>query len=114
MRPTKDSTAVFETVEAGRSRVVGFLDFGTVSALLPTGMAAIETGRAASIDLAGVCASDSSGLALLIEWLSVAKRAGAPLRYENIPAQLHQLADLSDVQELLTGAPPLNGEPPSA
>ena len=53
------------------------------------------------IDLAGVTASDSSGLALLIEWLSVAKAAGRALRYDNIPSQLHQLARLSEVEELL-------------
>jgi phospholipid transport system transporter-binding protein len=53
------------------------------------------------IDLAGVTASDSAGLALLIEWLSVAKSAGRSLRFENIPSQLQQLARLSEVEELL-------------
>ena len=56
------------------------------------------------IDLAGVTASDSSGLALVIEWLSVAKAAGKELRYENIPTQLQQLARLSEVEELLAPA----------
>jgi phospholipid transport system transporter-binding protein len=58
-------------------------------------------GRAAVIDLSGVKDSDSSGLALLIEWLSIARAASKSLRYENIPVQLHQLARLSDVEELL-------------
>jgi phospholipid transport system transporter-binding protein len=56
------------------------------------------------IDLAGVTASDSAGLALLIEWLSVAKGAGRALRFENIPSQLQQLARLSEVEELLVPA----------
>jgi phospholipid transport system transporter-binding protein len=56
------------------------------------------------IDLAGVTDSDSSGLALLIEWLSVAKAAQRSLRYENMPAQLHQLAGLSEVEGLFTAA----------
>ena len=60
------------------------------------------SGRAAVIDLSGVKDSDSSGLALLIEWLSIARAEHKNLRYENIPAQLHQLARLSDVEELLT------------
>ena len=46
-----------------------------MSALLPLGSDAIESGQAEVIDLAGVKSSDSSGLALLIEWLSVAKNA---------------------------------------
>jgi len=94
-------TASFEPLGGDRSRVTGALGFTTVTPLLPVGAAAIEQGHAAVIDLSAVTGSDSSGLALLIEWLSVAKAAGHPLRYENIPSQLHQLARLSEVEELL-------------
>jgi phospholipid transport system transporter-binding protein len=93
--------ASFEVLEGDRSRVSGSLHFTTVSVLLSLGTDAIDSGRAAVIDLAGVTGSDSSGLALLIEWLSVAKGAGRALRYDNIPSQLHQLARLSEVEELL-------------
>jgi phospholipid transport system transporter-binding protein len=93
--------ASFEVLEGDRSRVVGSMHFSTVSALLVAGVAAINGGQAGVIDLAGVTASDSSGLALLIEWLSVAKGTGRALHYENIPSQLHQLARLSEVEELL-------------
>jgi phospholipid transport system transporter-binding protein len=93
--------AAFEVLEGGRSRVTGSLHFTTVSTLLPLGADAIADGRADVIDLAGVTGSDSSGLALLIEWLSVAKAAGRTLHYDNIPSQLHQLARLSEVEELL-------------
>ena len=96
--------ATFELLEGGRSRVVGMLDFATVTQLLPAGSAAIDSGRTHVIDLGGVTGGDSSGLALLIEWLSVAKAAAHPLAYENMPGQLHQLARLSDVEELLTAA----------
>ena len=95
-------TAEFELQEGGRSRVVGVLHFTTVTALLHVGSDAIANGRAAIIDLSGVKDSDSSGLALLIEWLSIARAAKRALRYENIPVQLHQLARLSEVEELLT------------
>ncbi|HXC09292.1 MAG TPA: STAS domain-containing protein [Steroidobacteraceae bacterium] len=94
-------SASFEVLEGERSRVNGSLHFTTVSALLTLGTDAIDSGRAAVIDLSGVTGSDSSGLALLIEWLSVAKGAGRALRYDNIPSQLHQLARLSEVEELL-------------
>jgi phospholipid transport system transporter-binding protein len=98
---TDRQDASFEVLEGDRSRVSGALHFTTVTALLPLGADAIDGGRAAVIDLAGVTASDSSGLALLIEWLSVAKSASRNLRYENIPSQLQQLARLSEVEELL-------------
>ena len=102
MKKCRDGNATFETLEGERSRVVGSLEFATVARLLPLGTTAIEGGQAAVIDLAGVTDSDSSGLALLIEWLSVAKAAQRPLRYEKMPAQLHQLAGLSEVEGLFT------------
>jgi len=94
--------ASFEVLADERARVVGALGFATVSALLPVGSEAIQRGQVAVIDLSGVGGSDSSGLALLIEWLSVAKGAHRALRYENVPSQLQQLARLSEVEELLT------------
>jgi phospholipid transport system transporter-binding protein len=94
-------TAVFELQEGERSCVNGVLHFTTVTTLLSEGSAAIGNGRATVIDLAGVKDSDSSGLALLIEWLSIARASSRELRYENIPAQLQQLARLSEVEELL-------------
>jgi len=96
--------ASFEVSEGDRARLIGSLHFATVSALLTAGVEAINGGRAAVIDLAGVTASDSAGLALLIEWLSVAKGASRALRFENIPSQLQQLARLSEVEELLVPA----------
>jgi phospholipid transport system transporter-binding protein len=95
-------TAVFELQEGERSRVNGVLHFTTVTALLRSGSEAIANDHAAVIDLSGVKDSDSSGLALLVEWLSIARAERKTLRYENIPTQLHQLARLSDLEELLT------------
>ena len=102
MSGTHDTEAAFEVLAGDRARVEGSLDFGTVAHLLRKGSIAIGAGRAAVIDLVGVTGSDSSGLALLIEWLSVAQQAGRALRYENMPALLMQLARLSEVEALLT------------
>jgi len=95
-------TAEFEAQDGERAKVSGVLHFTTVTDLLKSGSEAITNGRVAIIELSGVKDSDSSGLALLIEWLSIARAASKNLRYENIPTQLHQLARLSDVEELLT------------
>ena len=106
MKDAVGDTASFETLGGERSRVTGVLGFTTVTPLLPVGAAAIEQGHATVIDLSSVTGSDSSGLALLIEWVSVARGAGRTLRYENIPTQLHQLARLSDVDPLLSESAP--------
>jgi phospholipid transport system transporter-binding protein len=101
-------SAAFEVQGGDRSRVSGALHFSTVSALLEPGAAAINAGHAAVIDLSTVSESDSSGLALLIEWLSIAKDARRPLRYANVPEQIKELARLSDVDGLLV--PPSAGQ----
>jgi phospholipid transport system transporter-binding protein len=101
MTAVPGEAAIFESTDGEGARVSGSLNFATVTRLLAEGTSAIHAGRAAVIDLGGVTASDSSGLALLIEWLSVAKEFGHSLRYANVPAQLHQLARLSEVDELL-------------
>jgi phospholipid transport system transporter-binding protein len=95
-------TADFVPEDGERARVNGVMHFTTVTALLRSGSEAIANGHTSVIDLAGVKDSDSSGLALLIEWLSIARAEHKNLRYENIPVQVHQLARLSDVEELLT------------
>jgi phospholipid transport system transporter-binding protein len=92
--------------EGGRACVQGLLSFTTVTALLAAGTQAIEAGQVSFVDLSRVTAGDSAGLALLIEWLSVARAAGRELRYENVPSQLMQLARLSEIEDLLEGASP--------
>jgi phospholipid transport system transporter-binding protein len=98
---TVSGRAALELVSEGRARVTGSLGFKTVGALLSQGSEAIDAGRAVVMDLGAVTGGDGSGLALLIEWLSVAKRAGRELKYENVPSQILQLARLSDVDELI-------------
>ena len=95
--------AWLEVGDAGRATLSGPLIFATAAALLPCGAEAIKAKRVASIDLSAVSGADSAGLALLVEWLSVAKAAGQALHYDNIPSQLLQLAKLSDVDGLLSG-----------
>jgi phospholipid transport system transporter-binding protein len=95
--------ATFEVQAGDRALLSGELRFDTVGSLLDAGERVIREGQLAVIDLAGVSAGDSAGLALLIEWLSVARGIQRPLRYESIPSQLQQLARLSEVEELLQG-----------
>ncbi len=101
MRGDSTAGAHFEAAGEGAARLQGEITFRTVGALLSVGGDAIVAGRADAIDLAGVTGADSAGLALLIEWLSLARQAGRTLRYRNVPSQIGQLARLSDVQDLV-------------
>lgn len=53
------------------------------------------------IDLGGVENTDSSALALMLEWLSWARRAGSRLDFRNPPDSLRVIAGLSDADGLL-------------
>jgi len=46
-------------------------------------------------------AGDSAGLAVLLEWLGLAKQAGRQLHYTHLPQDLTALAGISELQELL-------------
>lgn len=53
------------------------------------------------IDLSGLEATDSSAVALLLEWQSWARKAGGSIRFEHPPEALRTIAGLSQVDVLL-------------
>jgi phospholipid transport system transporter-binding protein len=87
----------------GRYSADGLLTFATARRALELGARLLKgaDGAALEIDCAGVSASDSAGLAVLIDWLGTAKHAGVRLRYSHLPAGLNALASISEVEELL-------------
>jgi phospholipid transport system transporter-binding protein len=56
--------------------------------------------EALQIDLAGVTHSDSAGMAVLIDWLAQATRAGRNVSFTNIPPGIRAAARISDVDFL--------------
>ena len=95
----------FAATECGYRLQVPLL-FATVPKLRPRGLALIaEAHEQMQLDLSGVSAADSAGLALLIDWLACARSAGKRLIYLRAPPALMALARLSDVAPLLDGSP---------
>ncbi|MDT8410207.1 MAG: STAS domain-containing protein [Wenzhouxiangellaceae bacterium] len=58
-------------------------------------------GLPSEIDLSGLEAADSSAVALLLEWLSWARKADKAIKFSNPPEALLTIAGLSQVQHLL-------------
>ncbi len=85
----------------GRVRLEGALDFTTVTDLLARGEPLLREAESLSIDLAGVETANSAGLALLLEWLDIARARRATLRYVNMPASLTRIAAFSNLRDLL-------------
>jgi phospholipid transport system transporter-binding protein len=88
---------------AGTYLVGGELGFATVPTLLERGREMFDGGSNASLelDLGGVTRVDSAGLALLIEWLKVARRAGRGIVYVNVPEQMMAMAQVSGLEGVL-------------
>ena len=89
----------------GRLAASGPLDFATAAAALRAGLGLMTGNRAWTIDLSGVTAGDSAGLAVLVEWMSAARARGASVRYASVPAQIVANARISDLEGLLLSQP---------
>ena len=86
--------------EADRIVLEGPVTLDSVPALLAQGLALIDR-EEVRIDLAGVTAADSSAVALLLEWMRAARRAGRRVLYLNLGNSLESLVALYDVTDLL-------------
>lgn len=97
-------SVVFETVSPGHFRVKGRLQFDTVGAALTAGEELFKDHRDIELDLSGVEATDSAGLALLVELAGWARRDGRALAYRHVPKQVLALAHISEVDKLIPRA----------
>lgn len=85
----------------GRLRVEGVLDFANVTALLAEAEALFPRSGRLRIDLSGVELANSAGLALLLEWLDLARRRHLDLLYMGLPDSLERIAAISNLGSLL-------------
>ncbi|WP_295387618.1 STAS domain-containing protein [uncultured Thiodictyon sp.] len=85
----------------GRARVEGALDFDTVPSLLKAGDLLLRGPGAFQIDLGGVAAANSAGLALVLEWLDIAHSRQLSLHFLNLPDSLRRIAAFSNLEALL-------------
>ena len=99
---SSSSKATLESLGDGKFAVSGVLDATTVTDVLDQSRQSFAGVERVNVDFAAVTESDSSGLALLIEWLRLARAAGQQIHFDNIPEQIMALARISEVDELLS------------
>jgi phospholipid transport system transporter-binding protein len=95
--------ARLEALGNGRFKVFGALNADTATELLDRSREAFKGATALEIDLSDVPEGDSAGLALLIEWLRLAKQRQQTIHFKNVPEQIAALARISEVENLLNG-----------
>jgi phospholipid transport system transporter-binding protein len=102
---TPEASGSFQLASSGNGRFVaqGPLTFATARQAREQGLQCLESaaGRELEVDCGGITASDSAGLAVLLDWLGTVKRAGRSLRYSHLPQGLLALGRISEVEELL-------------
>lgn len=89
-------------VREGVLWVSGELDKTSVPCVARDGMAQLQqiTGDVV-VDLSSLVRADSSGLAMLVEWMRLARIANKSIRYRNIPSQLMDIARVSGLEDIL-------------
>lgn len=96
---------VVEVVDtgAGKVQVRGALTFGTARRARAAALKLLQDpgGPALEFDCSTVTASDSAGLAVLLDWLALAKRHGRAIRFKELPAPIQAVAHISEVESIL-------------
>lgn len=82
--------------------VTGALVFDSAAHALKQAGELLKKSPHDTLDLAGVTAADSAGLACVLAMLATARRQGGELRVVNMPSSLHALARVCEVEPLLT------------
>ena len=96
-------TAYLEPRAEGEYTVCGDLNWQSVTELWHRSQTLFRNRPPGCIDFSGVTRSDSTGVALLIEWLQLARRHDTSLRFVNIPSQMQAIIEVTDLEELLVG-----------
>jgi phospholipid transport system transporter-binding protein len=88
---------------AGHLQVSGALTFVTAKRARQLGLAALRStsGAQIEIDCNTITASDSAGMAVLLDWLAYAKQSSRALRFVGLPGPVKAIAQLSDVLPFL-------------
>ncbi len=96
------STYSFDDLGAGRFALNGELGFSSAADILAESKQKFAEYSVIKVDLAGVTQSDSAGLALLLEWINWAKHYVREIRYFNVPEQVRAIAEISEVDDMLS------------
>jgi len=98
---TMNDACLIEPAASGAFVLRGELSFSTVMDVSRRSADLLWQGEAVTLDLAGVTRTDSAGLALLVEWIRIARRNGTTIWFRNIPEQMMAVAAVVGLDSLL-------------
>jgi phospholipid transport system transporter-binding protein len=86
----------------GHFALSGDMTFDTAERILQASAAPFSEHTRLEVDLSGVTASDSAGLALLLEWVTWANHTVREIRFSGMPERVMAIAKTTEVDGLLT------------
>ena len=90
------------SIDAGNCcSIEGDMNFSSVEQLLKGSITYFVAGSELLFDLGKVQHADSAGVALLVEWLRLAKEKQIRVQFRNIPPQMLAIIEVSDLQRRL-------------
>ena len=89
------------TIAENKFALQGPLTFDTVPDVLGDSRSWLKKGAEVTIDLQQVSKADSAGLALLIEWLRLARLSNCKVHFINFPPQFRSLIYVTGLQQAL-------------
>lgn len=96
------SQVEIERLAEDRYRICGELTLATVPGLERRALPAKWPAQTSVVlDLSGVTRTDSAGLALMVEWLRLARGRDIRLRFADLPHQMREIARISDLLPIL-------------
>ncbi|MCU7938171.1 MAG: STAS domain-containing protein [gamma proteobacterium symbiont of Bathyaustriella thionipta] len=101
---TENTNAVqLEKLSPGHYLLKGQLNFKSVPMLWSNNRTTLFSDEmdTLDVDLSQLERSDSSGLALLVEWYREAELQNKKITFFNLPSQMYDIARLSDLNEVL-------------
>ncbi|MEM9759803.1 MAG: STAS domain-containing protein [Pseudomonadota bacterium] len=100
----------FSDAGGGRFALSGVLGFETAGEIVALSRTHFAKHSVIEVDFAGVERSDSAGLAVLLEWVNWAKISVREIHYINIPKQILAIAEISEVDSMLSAGARWTGE----
>jgi phospholipid transport system transporter-binding protein len=93
----------FCTIEKNNDdfKISGLINFDTVTHLYKQGTELLNNIDQVTLDFSKVTHTDSSGIALLLNWLRFARVKGKTFKFANLPGQLLEIANVCEVMPFL-------------
>jgi len=93
----------FEKIAAGHFLIKGELNFNSVAELWLENKENLfnDPGNILAIDFSQLSRSDSSGLALLLEWYRESQQQGKKITFVNLPEQMLHMAEVCGLDNVL-------------